>query len=135
MEDMATGEIRLSILWEWIHKEARLNEDDPETGVKSGDVFTIELFQRLLAEEYEKLLQAGNKDVHDDSKKTTLPIVREIAKVYMLEEIKVPWYIDLLNINLNNHDLPTAENRIDLYVSAFKQDGTRITENLDFEPV
>ena len=28
MEDMATGEIRLSILWEWIHKHARLTASD-----------------------------------------------------------------------------------------------------------
>ena len=26
MEDMATGEIRLSILWEWLHKRATLTE-------------------------------------------------------------------------------------------------------------
>src|SRR5262249_58455370 len=32
MEDMATGEIRLSILWEWLHKRARLTADDAETG-------------------------------------------------------------------------------------------------------
>jgi len=38
MEDMATGEIRLSILWEWLHKKAKLTEDDPETGVTAGDV-------------------------------------------------------------------------------------------------
>ena len=25
MEDMATGEIRLSILWEWLHKQAPLH--------------------------------------------------------------------------------------------------------------
>lgn len=134
MEDMATGEIRLSILWEWIHKGARLNEDDPETGIKSGDVFTMALFERLLAEEYEKLLRAKNKDVHDDSKETTLPIVREIAETYMLEAVKVPWYIDLLNINLNNHDLATAKERIQQYMTAFKKDGSRITENLDFIP-
>ena len=40
MEDAATGEIRLSILWEWVHKQARLTEDDAETGVKAGDVFS-----------------------------------------------------------------------------------------------
>ena len=28
MEDMATGEIRLSILWEWLHKGASLTADD-----------------------------------------------------------------------------------------------------------
>ena len=32
MEDMATGEIRLSILWEWVHKGATLNEDDAGNG-------------------------------------------------------------------------------------------------------
>src|SRR5207344_3003670 len=35
MEDMATGEIRLSILWEWLHKGAALTEDDP-IGVTAG---------------------------------------------------------------------------------------------------
>src|SRR5688572_24277145 len=43
MEDMATGEIRLSILWEWIHKRATLTEADPETGAKAGATFTREL--------------------------------------------------------------------------------------------
>ena len=33
MEDMATGEIRVSILWEWLHKGARLSEDDADAGV------------------------------------------------------------------------------------------------------
>ncbi len=40
MEDMATGEIRLSILWEWLHKNATLTADDAEAGVKAGDPFT-----------------------------------------------------------------------------------------------
>jgi len=132
MEDMATGEIRLSILWEWLHKVGTLTDDDPETGAKSRDTFTADLFQRLLAEEYEKLLQANDKDVHDDSKATTVPIAREIVETYVLDEVKAPWYIDLLNINLNNHDLSIAKQRIRLYMEAFKKDGTRITENLDF---
>src|SRR5689334_3845508 len=63
MEDMATGEIRLSILWEWLHKGAALTGDDPETGVKAGDKFSVELYKRLLAEEYEKLRKASNRDV------------------------------------------------------------------------
>lgn len=134
MEDMATGEIRLSILWEWIHKDAQMNEDDPETGVKSGDVFTIELFQKLLEEEYDKLLQAKDKDVHNDSKETTLPIAKQIVDTYVLDDAKSPWYIDLLNINLNNYDLSTANERIHLYVDTLKKKGTRITENLDFVP-
>jgi len=132
MEDMATGEIRLSILWEWIHKGAKLTEEDPETGLKAGDVFSERMFDRLLGEEYEKLLEARDKDVHDDSKTTTLPIAREIVGSYVLDEVKAPWYIDLLNINLNNHDLETARERIRLYMNAFKREGTRFTQNLDF---
>ena len=132
MEDMATGEIRLSILWEWLHKGAALTEDDAETGLAAGTRFTREIFERLLAEEYGKLQAADSRDVHDDSKRTTLPVAREIADVYVLDELKAPWYIDLLNINLNNHDLAEAKRRIASYVQAFHRDGTRITENLDF---
>ena len=132
MEDMATGEIRLSILWEWLHKGAAFTADDPDTGVKTGDRLTADLYKRLLAEEYEKLRKASNRDVHDNSKNTTLPIAREIAETYVLDDIKLPWYVDLLNINLNNHDLTEAKRRIRLLADAFRKDGTRITENLDF---
>ena len=132
MEDMATGEIRLSILWEWVHKGAVLTEADAGIGSAGGDLFTPQLFLRLLDEEHEKLIQANNRDVHDDSKRTTLPIAREIADAYVRDDVKVPWYIDLLNINLNNYDLTTAKERIRMYLDELKEDGTRITENLDF---
>ncbi len=134
MEDMATGEIRLSILWEWMHKGAALTEDDPETGLKAGDVFSSRIFARLLDEEYAKLLVAGNRDVYEDSKKTTLPIARAIVETYVRDPVKAPWYIDLLNINLNNSDLETAKQRIVQYMEAFKNQGIRITENLDTLP-
>jgi malate synthase len=134
MEDMATGEIRLSILWEWIHKGAALTEDDPETGLKEGDVFSDKIFTRLLDEEYAKLLAAGNRDVFDESKKTTLPIARAIVEAYVHDPVKAPWYIDLLNINLNNSDLGTAKQRIAQYMETFKKQGVRLTENLDTLP-
>jgi malate synthase len=125
MEDMATGEIRLSILWEWLHKRATLTDE--------GGVFSAELFARLLREEYDKLLAAGNRDVHDDSKSTTLPIAREIVETYVGAPFKAPWYVDLLNVNIDNHDLEVARRRIRQYLEAFAKDGTRITENVDFE--
>jgi malate synthase len=131
MEDMATGEIRLSILWEWLHKGATLTADD-EIGVKAGQTFTADLCARLLEEEYKKLRQASNRDVHDDSKDTTLPVTREIVDAYLKDPIKLPWYIDLLNITLGTYDLQEAKRRIGMLVSAFRKDGTRITENLDF---
>jgi malate synthase len=135
MEDMATGEIRLSILWEWLHKGASLTAGDEESGARAGDTFTRELFAKLLDQEYEKLQKAGNRDVHDVSKRTTLPIAREIAQVYVMDDVKLPWYIDLLNINLNNSDLNEAKRRIRILADAFAKDGTRITENLDFSAV
>ena len=132
MEDMATGEIRLSILWEWLHKNASFTADDDQVGVKAGDHFSLELCQRLLAEEYVKLSNAGNRDVHDASKTTTLPIAHEIAETYVTNDVKLPWYIDLLNINLEHHELAEAKRRIRLLEEAFRKDGRRITENLDF---
>jgi len=138
MEDMATGEIRASILWEWLHKSAPFTAGDhPEAGagtvVVAGAPLTRELFARLLEEEYAKLLRASNRDVHDDSKQTTLPIARAIVEAYVLDSVKPPWYIDLLNLQLNVQDLATARQRIALYLDTFRRDGTRITENLDFE--
>jgi malate synthase len=133
MEDMATGEIRLSILWEWLHKGAKLTEADAGTGSAAGDTVSLKLFERLLEEEFGKLRRASNRDVHDDSKDTTLPIARAIVQAYITDPVKTPWYVDLLNINLDNHDLTTARERIARYLEAFRRDGTRITENLDFE--
>jgi malate synthase len=132
MEDMATGEIRLSILWEWLHKSAPFTEDDPASSVKAGDRLTPELFARLLTEEYDKLLRASNRDVHDNSKTTTLPVARAIVETYVTDPGKLPWYIDLLNITLGTHDLQEATRRIQLLRDAFRKDGTRVTENLDF---
>jgi malate synthase len=132
MEDMATGEIRLSILWEWLHKKAAFTADDADTGIKAGDTFTAEIFGRLLNEEYAKLQNAGNRDVYDVSKTTTLPVAREIADTYVRSDVKMPWYIDMLNATLGVHDHAEARRRIQRLEGAFRKDGTRITENLDF---
>ena len=124
MEDMATGEIRVSILWEWLHKSALLTD--------GAGTFTDALFRRLLDEEYAKLLAAANRDVHDDSKATTLPIAREIVLACVLAPHKAPWFIDLLNLNLENHDLAVARTRIGQYMTALAS-GTRLTGNPDFD--
>ena len=102
-------------------------------GGRQGDRFTPALFERLLEEEYGKLLKAKDKDVHDDSKATTLPIARAIALAYVRSKVKAPWYIDLLNLTLGLDNLRTAEARIDRFLKDFAQDGIRVTENLDFQ--
>jgi malate synthase len=101
--------------------------------VKAGDVFSRALFDRLLTEEYAKLLAARDRDVHDNSKETTLPIARAIVETYVTDAVKLPWYIDLLNINLGVRDLAEAKRRIALLRDAFHADGTRVTQNLDFD--
>jgi malate synthase len=132
MEDMATGEIRVSILWEWLHKHAPFTEGDAATGVKAGDTLTESLFVRLLDEEYAKLLDAGSRDVHEHSKSTTLPVSRAIVAAVVARRTKAPWFIDLLNLTLDHHDLEEARRRIALYMERFEEDGTRLTRNLDF---
>jgi malate synthase len=132
MEDMATGEIRLSILWEWLHKRARINADDAETGVRAGEEFTAELFARLLAEEFEKLRNADPRDVHEHSKRTTLPIACDIVDAYVRDPVKLPWYIDLLNITLGVKNREDARRRTTQLRDVFHRTGARITENLDF---
>jgi malate synthase len=131
MEDMATGEIRLSIVWEWLRKAGVFTEDDSATGVRAGDPLTRPLFDRLLREEYEKLLAASSRDVHEPSKRTTLPIAREIVEAYVTSPVKLPWYVDLLNLNLENADLVVARRRIAAYVEAFGR-GERLTANPNF---
>ena len=103
MEDMATGEIRLSILWEWVHKGALAMDD----------------FARLLIEEFDKLRRADDRDVHDDSKQTTLTIAREIVDRYVCEPDKLPWFIDLLNVTLGVTDLTEANTRIEQLARTF----------------
>ena len=123
MEDMATGEIRISILWEWLHKHATLAEGRFDAGA----------FARLLDQEYVKLQKANNRDVHDNSKDTTLPIAREIVKAYVENGEKLPWFIDLLNVNIGTHDLAEAKRRIALLIDEFGSRGRRVTDNIDFE--
>ena len=54
-------------------------------------------------------------------------------RTYVTSAVKAPWYVDLLNINLDNHDLARARRRVTRYMEAFARDGTRITRNLDFD--
>ncbi len=130
MEDMATGEIRLSILWEWLRKGASLDGSGAPGG--SGAPFSAQTFERLLDEEYAKLQAADDRDVPGDSKATTLPIARDIAESYVLAGQKTPWFIDLLNLTLDNEDRDVARKRVAAYRKTLQDEGRRITANLEF---
>jgi malate synthase len=132
MEDMATGEIRGSILWEWLHKAAAFTEADRGTGVSVGDVLTEELFIRLIDEEYEKLLRASDRDVYDRTKETTLPIARDIFESYVRSTAKYPWLIDILNASLDTGDLEVARARTSAALARFISSGERTTANPAF---
>ena len=66
-----------------------------------------------------------------DPKQARYPFQKR-SPMYVLDEMKAPWFVDLLNINLNNMKLDEAKRRIDLFMDQFKKEGIRITENLDF---
>jgi malate synthase len=133
MEDMATGEIRLSILWEWLHKAARFTDADAASAVAGGDAASASLIDRLLDEEHAKLLAADTRDVHDDSKTTTLPAARAIVEAYLASGTKPPWYIDLLNLAIGCDDVAVVRARVAAHLEALARDGSRLTAPLDFD--
>jgi malate synthase len=61
-----------------------------------------------------------------------LPIAREIVATYVRHKTKAPWYIDLLNLNLGNHDLGEARRRNRAYLHALDTECRRITGNQDW---
>ena len=134
MEDMATGEIRLSILWEWLHKSAALTADDDETGVKAGDGFTRRAVRAAAGARNTTSCRApAIATCHDISKTTTLPIAREIVETYVIGRREAAVVHRSAEHQSGQHDLAEAKRRIRLLARRSKADGTRITENLDFD--
>ena len=63
---------------------------------------------------------------------STKAFLTQIVAAYLGSGAKPPWYIDLLNINLDNHDQGEARRRVRMFLEALVEDRTRITRNLDF---
>ena len=86
-----------------------LTADDEATGAKAGDRFTPSSSTRLLDEEYDKLLARGQsrraRRLEDTPR---CPSRARSSRPTSPTPLKLPWYIDLLNINLDNHDLAEA---------------------------
>jgi hypothetical protein len=54
------------------------------------------------------------------------------VKAYVENGVKLPWCIDLLNIDLGTGDVAEAKHRIRTFVEEFQTEGRRITSNVDF---
>ena len=61
MEDMATGEIRVSILWEWLHKQARFTADDAASGVQGRRPVHARIFRPAHARGIRETAQGGKQ--------------------------------------------------------------------------
>ncbi len=51
----------------------------------------------------------------------------------MTTPAKAPWYIDLLNLTLDNYDRAECARRVALYLAELRAPGTRVTRNLEFD--
>ena len=83
MEDMATGEIRLSILWEWLHKDApftRRRCRDRGAGRRFALARAVRTAARGGAREAPRRRRPGRPRRLED---TTLPIARAIVEGYV----------------------------------------------------
>ena len=133
MEDMATGEIRLSILWEWLHKTRAA---DGRRRARSASRPATRSRRAVHAAARRGIREAAASRAIATCTTTRRPrrcrSRARSSRPTCSTDVKLPWYIDLLNINLDNHDLTEAKRRIRLLADAFRKDGTRITENLDF---
>ena len=51
----------------------------------------------------------------------------------MTTDVKAPWYIDVLNLTLDNHDRAECARRVAQYLDEFRTTGTRVTRNPEFD--
>ncbi len=134
MEDMATGEIRLSILWEWLHKSAPVHRRRPGDRRRAPATPSPRRSSSgCSTRSTTSCSRRGNRDVHDDSKETTLPIAREIVEAYVARapsSCRGTSTCSTSTSTTTTSRRPTR--RIASFLDAFRRDGTRITENLGF---
>ena len=132
MEDMATGEIRLSILWEWVHKGARLTAADEAAGVKEGDRFTRGVVRATDRRGVRQAAARGQprraRRLEDDDAADRARDRRGLHRA--ADQAAV------VRRSAEHHagraGIGAARARIKRYVDAFASDGTRVTDNPDF---
>ena len=136
MEDMATGEIRLSILWEWLHKQAHVHRRRrPPPASRAGDTLTPALFARLLDEEYAKLLRRQQsrraRRLEDDDPADRPRHRRHATSTSRGQGAVVHRPAEPRPSTTTTAPKPPAG--VAAYMKAFAEDGTRITRNVDFD--
>ena len=123
MEDMATGEIRISILWEWLHKQ----RDADRRSVRRRRGLLPQLCRGCSTRSTRSCSKAGEprrpRRLEDRRRcRSRGRIVR--AYVESTTFLKLPWFIDLLNVNLGHQSIsPTRRRRIQLLLDAFGSRG------------
>ena len=133
MEDMATGEIRLSILWEWLHKGAALTADD-DSGRASRRV-TRSRSSCSSGCSPRNTTSSGRRatatctSLEDDDAADRARDRRDLPH----GPRKLPWYIDLLNITLGNGERRRGAGAIELLQQPSNIAVGQITENVDFD--
>ena len=102
MEDMATGEIRLSILWEWLHKGGDAHGGRPGRRRQGGRRVHRGAVPPAAGRGVRQAAGGGQprrpRQLEDDDAADRAGDRRHLRD----GAAKLPWYIDLLNINLNN---------------------------------
>jgi hypothetical protein len=116
-----------------LHKGTKFSEADEATGVAKADKLGPELFARLLAEEYAKLRAVSNRDVHDDSKNTTLPVGRDRRELRRRSFSRRRGKSICSTSTSTTKTWREARQRIGQYMDAFGRDRTRITQSVDAE--
>jgi malate synthase len=126
MEDAATAEIRASIIWDWIHKGATFDESEDFPGQK----ITSDIVAQLIKKQYQKLLDESNpKNVHPETKTTTLPIAKFIVERYVFNEKKAPWLMYVMNYGLGKPEYEQVIVRINDFFEKYNQTGQPLTHN------
>ena len=132
MEDMATGEIRLSILWEWLHKNATLTADDDESASRRATGSRPSCSRGCSPRSTRSCSNAEQPRRPRRLEDTTLPIAREIVETYVIGRRQAAVVHRPAQHQSRQRRPDGSQEAHPPAGGRVSQGGTRITENLDF---
>jgi malate synthase len=134
MEDRATDEGRGAGARKKFRVKVAFTEDDQSVGIKAGERLSPELFETLVAQEYDKLFQADDRLVHNNVKTSILPITRLALEKFVTTDVNIPWSVDLEGVVLGVSEPAKAGQLMDAYIAQLRNSGgiSRMTQNPQF---